>query len=253
MTLEQLAVLSVEEAVKTLKNLSTPEELVKVEEDGKEIKICADQAINDKLINILSESGYPILSEEENSNLNMNGATGWIIDPLDGSLNFSRNVPLCAISVAFVEQGKTKIAAVYDLFQNELITSLNIPHGNYKSSKCTSLSSAILCTGFPSRMSFEEKNLLNYVKFGTNFRKVRMLGSAVQSLLHVAKGQFDAYFEKDIMVWDIAAGKLLVEISGGICSEFQGSHENSRIIVASTPNIHDDILKLLNLDKENCI
>ena len=254
----QLGSQAISDAANLIRSNQLNTDIISTEENEKEVKLKADQLLNDIIIRQLSLAKLPILSEEENAGINLNNVEGWIIDPLDGSLNFSRGIPLCAVSIALVKKGKTSSAFIYDFLKDSITTCTNnsklyINSKPIRVSNNTELKSSIICTGFPSRLEFTQNNLTDYIKFATEFRKVRMFGSAVQSLLHLAKGMVDAYYEKDIMIWDIAAGKLLVEQAGGVCSEFQGRLPNSRIFVASTPKIHLQILKLLNLDKKNCL
>ena len=82
-----------------------------------------------------------------------------------------------------------------------------------KTKKC---SDAILCTGFPVNTNFNEENIRKYVNDIINFKKVRLLGSAALSLAYLASGKVDAYYEKDIKIWDVAAGIAIVKGAGGI-------------------------------------
>ena len=223
--------------------------IVKVEENGKEVKLNTDILLNDIIIKELSKSGIPILSEEEKIQP-VDIQDCWIIDPLDGSLNFSRDISLCAISIALIQNGKTTGAFIYDFHHKKKISCIAgngffIDGVKQQVATTQNIDEAIICTGFPSRMDYDSTTLSLYVSFAQKFRKVRMFGSAVQSLLHVALGKVDCYFEKDIMIWDVAAGLLLVQEAGGYCSEFPGTLPNSRIIIACAPAIYQETLALI--------
>jgi myo-inositol-1(or 4)-monophosphatase len=233
-------------AIEALEN-SSPS-IVKVEENGKEVKLDTDILLNDIIIKELSKSGIAILSEEEKEQ-STDLQNCWIIDPLDGSLNFSRDISLCAISIALIQNGKTTGAFIYDYHHKQKICciagkGLSVNGVKQQVANTQKIDEAIICTGFPSRMNYDNSTLALYVDFARQFRKIRMFGSAVQSLLHVAQGKVDCYFEKDIMIWDVAAGLLLVREAGGRCSEFPGSLPNSRVIIACAPAIYQQTLAL---------
>jgi myo-inositol-1(or 4)-monophosphatase len=94
-------------------------------------------------------------------------------------------------------------------------------------------SKAVLCTGFPSRFDFSAESAAGFFDLTNLYGKVRMLGAASLSLLQVARGSADAYAERDIMIWDVAAGLALVEGAGGRVRVAAGRHENSLNVVAN--------------------
>jgi myo-inositol-1(or 4)-monophosphatase len=218
-------------------------EILRTENNSREVKLNIDLKLNEIIINELLPSKLPILSEEEKKQ-HIALEDCWIIDPLDGSLNFLRGIPYCAISIALFRNSVPVAAFVYD-FLNKTLTQCVKGHGlkikdiKQKVSDITQLNEAIICSGFPSRMDYSTENLLQYTSMAQKFRKVRMFGSALQSLLHLASGKVDAYFEKDIMLWDIAAGILLVEEAGGMCTMLPGSQPNSKIFLATNKLIHN--------------
>ena len=91
----------------------------------------------------------------------------------------------------------------------------------------------MLCTGFPVNFSYSRDNIDNFVSNVLKYKKIRLLGSAAMSLSYVASGIVDAYIEKDIMVWDVAAGIAIVEAAGGVVDFAFGSKNNSLIVKAS--------------------
>ena len=94
-------------------------------------------------------------------------------------------------------------------------------------------SKAVLCSGFPSRFDFSSKSIEKSFKIYTEFGKVRMLGAASLSILQVARGSADAYIERDIMIWDVAAALAILQGAGGEFSISPGRFENSHDIFAS--------------------
>ena len=197
------------------------EETVATEESGREVKIVADGLLNKIITDELRPSGIEILSEESGE---LKGAKEnervWIVDPLDGSVNFSRGIALCGISVALCQGGSPIAGILYDINTQELLIGSKEQGASangkiLSTAKTSELSKAILCTGFPARSSFHDKDLHDSIQQIQRFHKIRMFGSAVQSLIHLAKGQTDAYIERDIMIWDVAAGLAIVEAAGG--------------------------------------
>ena len=213
-------------------------------ENAKDIKLDLDLELNSKLIEYLNEkSDYLILSEEESSSLSIVETSDkiWIIDPLDGSLNFHRNIPLSCISLALWEKGKALYGAIYDMNRQELIKSnennclvndkvCSVSDNNY-------LKNSILCTGFPSGRNYSSSSLKNFIKRIKQWKKIRAIGSAALSLTWVARGWADAYFEEDIYIWDVAAGIALVQSSGGQTFLKESAKKNQFSVLATNGKI----------------
>jgi myo-inositol-1(or 4)-monophosphatase len=187
----------------------------------REIKADADLIIEKLLIDELSVSGLNILSEERGFVRSKNGSDlRFIIDPIDGTVNFVRNIAECSISVALFD-GNNPIFGVIGSYP-----SLDIAWGGKEMgsfiggipigvSSISDVNLGILCTGYPSRFDFNSDIVLKHQNLIKSFNKIRMLGSASQSLLKVAKGSVEAYCENNIMIWDVAAGLAIVEGAGG--------------------------------------
>jgi myo-inositol-1(or 4)-monophosphatase len=191
------------------------------DEVPREVKAEADIIIEKILIDKLSISDLSILSEESgliksesNSNLR------FIIDPIDGTVNFIRGICNCSISVALFE-GNTPVFGVLASYPSGIISWGGKGIGAFMGDMPINVSSikdtkkGVLCTGFPSRFEFNSKTILEQMHLMQSFNKVRMLGSASQSLLQVAQGSVEAYAESNIMIWDVAAGIAIVEGAGG--------------------------------------
>ena len=187
----------------------------------REVKAEADIIIEKILIDKLSISDLNILSEESgliksesNSNLR------FIIDPIDGTVNFIRGICNCSISVALFD-GNTPVFGVLASYPSGIIAWGGKGIGAFMGEMPINVSSikdtkkGVLCTGFPSRFEFNSKTILEQIHLMQSFNKVRMLGSASQSLLQVAQGSVEAYVESNIMIWDVAAGIAIVEGAGG--------------------------------------
>jgi len=187
---------------------------IKIHGDRMAEKIIKDQLYTQSNIRIFSEeSGYNG-DNEEKSELH------WVIDPLDGSLNYHQNIPFYCVSIALYEGKNPILGVIYDFNRSELFTGLVgvgswLNHDSVKPSQVNEISAAVLGTGFPVNTDFSNQSLLRFIEQIQRFRKVRLLGSAALSLCYVACGRLDAYQEENIMFWDVAAGCALVQSAGG--------------------------------------
>lgn len=189
---------------------------------GKETKIGADTELENQLMELITATGISVFSEE--SGLFRQGSDTsllWVLDPLDGTVNYLRGVGPSAISLALCQNDRPIFGVIYSLDNNTMSWG-GSEFGSWTGetrlsvSANSTCSNSILCTGFPARFNFlNDKDLRAYTNLFRYFSKVRMLGSAASSLLMVAQGKADAYYEAEIMFWDIAAGMALVEGAGG--------------------------------------
>lgn len=215
-----------------LKNIGKNYDIIAEEE--REIHFQFDLEAEKIIINELQNgSAYKIVTEE--SGLIDAAGVGyeysWIVDPLDGSINYSEGIPLSCVSVSLWKKSSPVLGVIYD-FNRDLLYAGVIGRGAWlnkypirvKPYRCPA--KAILCTGFPASMDFSETAMNTFVNRVKKFRKIRMIGSAALSLAFVASGKVDAYYEKNIKIWDVAAGLALVKAAGGeiICKGFPHSH-----------------------------
>jgi myo-inositol-1(or 4)-monophosphatase len=205
-----------------------------VREEEREIHFCFDLEAEKIIINELQNgSAYKILTEESGL---INTAEercdySWIVDPLDGSINYSEGIPLSCVSVSLWKSSSPVLGVIYDFNRDHIytgVTGLGAWMNNHpirvKPYRCPA--KAIICTGFPASMDLSETTVNTFINRVKKFRKIRMIGSAALSLAFVASGKVDAYYEKNIKIWDVAAGLALVKAAGGeiICKGFPDSH-----------------------------
>ena len=161
----------------------------------------------------------PVLGEE--------GSTGdvtaeyrWVIDPIDGTVNYFFGMPHAAVSIALEHYKKSVVGVIYDPFTDEIWTTtkgaptrLNgkIVHVSNR----TRIEDCIIAMGFSKSQDNLEKSLPHMIRISRRAKKIRIMGSAALELVYVASGRLDAYVERTINLWDVAAGSLLVENSGG--------------------------------------
>jgi len=198
---------------------------------------------------------HNIISEEEGS-INNNSEYDWIIDPLDGTVNYANNIPIFSVSIALRENGNLIAGAVYQPILNELFTA-ELGNGAKMNGEYITVSNKIemntslLVTGFPYDINNDPKNAIrsftNIVKRGI---PIRRLGSAALDLAYVACGRFEGFWEVNLNSWDVAAGILLVNEAGGKCTNYNGKDSlvEDKEILATNGKIHEEALRVINED-----
>jgi myo-inositol-1(or 4)-monophosphatase len=190
-------------------------------EIGREVKIDADKHAEALILDAIAKaSDYPIISEEAGwvRAQQRGDRFVWAIDPLDGSVNYLREYPHCAVSIALLDNGAPVIGVVDCFVLGERFTGV-VGEGAWLNGKPIRVSDiaepagGILQTGVPSRASAESMRL--FEQRLSTWRKVRMIGSAATALAYVAAGRAEAYRESGSMIWDVAAGCALVKAAGG--------------------------------------
>src|SRR5437762_6177069 len=144
----------------------------------------------------------------------------WIVDPIDGTVNFFYGIPHFCVSIGVKQQGKLVAGVIHDPMQQETWT---IERGGkpmlngkpIRTSDRAHLADAVVTIGFSKSREALEASFDRYKRIAIEVRKTRMLGSAALALAYIACGRLDAYIEEQISEWDIAAGKLLLEAAGG--------------------------------------
>ena len=189
-------------------------------DEGRDIKLKADiesELAIKKYLETYSE--FPILGEESGANMEL-GNTFWIVDPLDGTSNYSRDFPICCISIALMYENEIVLGLINDFNRNDIYestinTKAKLNGIEIQVSSVDDLSKATLTTGFPAKGNFDQEFIKGFSENLLKWKKVRMIGSAAMSLAYVASGRFDQYQERGIFLWDVAAGLSLIRSAGG--------------------------------------
>jgi len=215
----------------------------------------ADHASEKAIMDTIKEAfpDHYILSEEAGE-LRMDSTYKWIIDPIDGTVNYAHGIPLCCVSIALEHEGKMIYGAVYNPFMNEFFYAEKgggaILNGEKirVSMKETVMDSCVV-TGFPYTFLDVPNGPLD--AFGRFIRRgvpVRRLGSAAIDLCWVACGRFDAFFEHKLQPWDSAAGFLILEEAGGKVTNYNGEYYSpyQPSIIATNGFIHDEMIEWVN-------
>ena len=209
----------------------------------------SEEEIVSRLKNAFPDHGF--LAEEA-------GASGsgrflWIIDPLDGTKNFFRGLPVFAVSVALAVDREIVLGVVHDPVNRVNYTAIKgmgaFANGeSIRVSGRQHLHGAFLSTGFPHRRKQDMEAFLRSFKFFFNESlSVRRLGAAAIDLAHVASGIYDGFWEFGLYPWDVAAGYILVKEAGGVMTDFHGKQNflEPCSVLAGTPAVHGEMLKVL--------
>jgi len=194
---------------------------------------------------------HSILSEER-APVDTGSTYKWIIDPLDGTTNYTHNYPIFAISIALERAGEIVLGLVYspildELFLAERGRGATLNGKPIHVSRTAELSQALLATGFPCELERISLNLKYFADFIHRAQAVRRDGSSALDLSYLACGRFDGLWEMDLRPWDVAAGALIVREAGGRASGFSGGELDiyGNEILASNGLIHQEMVQVL--------
>jgi myo-inositol-1(or 4)-monophosphatase len=172
----------------------------------------------------------------------------WHVDPLDGTTNFAHGYPCFCVSIALAQRETLLAAVVFNPYYNELFAAARGQGATLNGkpihvSKMASVSTSLLCTGFPVQNRQLSPNLQFYGDFTMRSHGVRRDGSAALDLASVAAGRFEGFWEFGLKPWDTAAGVLLIEEAGGKVSDFAGAPYRSGgpVILATNGLIHEEM------------
>ena len=196
--------------------------------------IKTEQIIIDELKK--AKPNYSILSEEKGIENNKDENNTWIIDPIDGTINYLHGIPHFAISIALKSYDKIIAGLIYDPIKDEMFYAEK-NNGAYfnnqriKVSKKNKIEDCLFVAG--SKINYDNELL------------IRNSGCAALDMAYVASGRYDGYFQKNINLWDIAAGIIIVEEAGGILNKINLSNINDLKIIASNNSINNELIQKL--------
>jgi len=172
----------------------------------------------------------------------------WHVDPLDGTTNFAHKYPCFSVSIALAQNGSVLAGVVYNPISNELFAGASgqgatLNGKQISVSQVATLSTSLLCTGFPVHKRRASNNIHYYYNFTLRSHGVRRDGSAALDLASVACGRFDGFWEFGLNAWDTAAGILLVREAGGAISDFHGADYvlGGPVVLATNSRIHQEM------------
>ena len=182
----------------------------------------------------------------------------WIIDPIDGTTNYAHNFPIFCVSIALEWKSKVICGVIYDPMRDEMFSAISgkgsqLNGQGIRISTNGDLDKSLLATGFPYDIRESEvNNIDHFANFATRVQAIRRCGSAALDLCYVACGRFDGFWELKLSPWDVAAGVLIVEESGGSVTDFQGDQTSiyGKDLLASNGLIHEQMIRILKLGKQ---
>ncbi len=196
---------------------------------------------------------YGFLGEEDNASSSGVGAR-WIVDPIDGTINYFHDHPLFVVSIALEKDGQIAVGVVYAPYLDELYAAekgkgATLNSKTIQVSKTDEINKAVLGSGFPYNVWYDENdNLEQWRRFTKVALATRTTGSAAYDLCYVAAGRLDGYWELKLETWDAAAATLIVKEAGGLVTQVDGQpyHHLHRNLLASNGVLHQAMLEILN-------
>ena len=185
-----------------------------------------------------AKKDFSLITEESGELNNKDKDNIWILDPIDGTSNFMHGVPHFAISLALKSKNEIIAGVIYDpikdeIFYGEKNNGAYLNNYRIRVSKRKNISQSLFASG--------DKNLDKY-----NNINIRRSGSAALDIAYVACGRYEGYFQKNLSIWDIAAGLIILKEAGGIVNELDINNQNNLKIIASNPYINENFLNILS-------
>ena len=195
----------------------------------------AEKIIIEELLK--ANSSYGVLSEEAGEINKNNKNNRWIIDPIDGTLNFMHGIPHFAISIALKSNDEIISGLIFDPIKDEMFYAEK-DNGAFLNNH---------------RARVSKKNKINDCIFATSGKinkeldlHYRKSGSAALDMAYVAVGRYDGYFQRELNLWDIAAGIIIINEAGGLINKIDLSQTKNLDVITSTPDIHQKMLKKID-------
>jgi myo-inositol-1(or 4)-monophosphatase len=220
----------------------------------------ADKESEEVILNLLQKEypSYDILSEESGLKEKNHSEYLWVVDPLDGTTNYTHQYPMVSVSIALTYKENPVIGVVYNPIYEELIAAADglgcTMNGEHvQVSKAAALSQSLLATGFAyDRLTTSDNNYAEFCHLTNHSQGVRRGGSAALDLAYVAAGRLDGFWERGLKFWDIAAGVVLIKEAGGCATSYSGGTLDlkSGRILASNGLIHKGMVHELQLVRE---
>lgn len=184
-----------------------------------QIDIDAERIIKEQL---KLGSTYPILGEETGITEEL-GDFYWIVDPLDGTSNFLREIPICCVSIALMHKTEAILGVIYDFNHDDLYyghqgSKAYVNNREIKVSSLSQKNMSTLVTGIPAKTHYTDIDFHKMISNFQSWKKIRMIGSAAMAAVYVASGKAETYQEDGIFLWDVAAGAAIVNAAGGSIS-----------------------------------
>jgi myo-inositol-1(or 4)-monophosphatase len=210
-----------------------------------ELDIAVEQTIRDRLERLTPGAGF--LGEEQGRRTGVS-ALGWILDPIDGTVNLTYRIPLVAVSLAATISGRVVAGVVIDPWRDEVFSAsrgqgARVDGSSIAISTVQRLSDALVATGFSYSSDGRATQAETFGRVLPAARDVRCFGSSALHLCWVANGRLDGYYQRDMQAWDYAAGALIAEEAGARLEH--PTPANGQLMVAASPRVFEPLLALL--------
>ena len=177
----------------------------------------------------------------------------WVVDPLDGTVNYVHRLQGFAVSIGLYHAGKMRLGVVYDPIAVDIFTAVDgqgahVNERQMKTSSCTELSRGLVACSFPAGVTADAPEVGRFVRVLEKCRSLRRLGSCALNMCYVADGRLDAYWATNISPWDSAGGTVIAREAGATLTAYDGGpfdDWNPRFCVSATKPIHGSIVELL--------
>ncbi len=226
---------------------------VEAREKGPSDLVTEADTASQRLIAARISEAFPdhtLQAEEEGMTADPSRPWKWIVDPLDGTINFAHGFPFWSVSIALEHLGRLVVGVVYDPLANSLFSAARGAGARKNGqpigvSRAASLRSSLISAGLPSHFARDaDRQVALFRAFSTETHSVRRTGSTALNLAYLAAGGFDLYYTNSVHPWDVAAGVLLVEEAGGTVTAIDGSpyRLDQPTMVASNGLLHAEAL-----------
>ncbi|MEM0924858.1 MAG: inositol monophosphatase family protein, partial [Planctomycetota bacterium] len=233
------------------------------EKAPKDLVTDADIASQKAVRKILTESfvDYAFVGEEEGENEppdlvrvgHPDAPPCWVVDPLDGTVNYVHRLQSFAVSIGLYAQGKMRVGVVLDPVTDQLFTAIDgqgahLNGESIRSSDCTELSDALVACSFPAGVKADSPEVERFVKVLERCRSLRRLGSCALNMCYVAAGRLDGYWATAVSPWDSAGGTVIAREAGAVLTAYSGGPMddwNPKFCISSTEPLHRSLVELL--------
>jgi len=215
-----------------------------------EADLASQHAIKDVVLGAFPEHGF---LGEEGGEVRSDGQPRWIVDPLDGTMNYVHQLPNYSVSVALEHRGQLVVGAVYDPLLDELFLAsagggATLNGSAIRVSSCKCLDQGLIAASFSSRVERRSIEVRRFEEVLVQAQGLRRLGSAALNLSYLACGRLDGYWATSVKIWDVAAGLLLLREAGGVVTSIQGQPldlDRPYFVGAATSELHRELLEVL--------
>jgi len=221
--------------------------------------LASQKAIRDLLTSRFPD--YAFVGEEEGENEppdevrrgDQNAPPCWVVDPLDGTVNYVHRLQSFAVSIALYAGGKMRLGVIYDPTRDEMFTALDgqgafVNGRQMKTSDCNDLGRSLIACSFKAGVQADSPEVGRFVRVLERCRSLRRLGSCALNMCYVADGRLDAYWATGVAAWDSAAGTVIAREAGATLTAYNGDPLDDwqpKFVVTATDSLHQSMLPLL--------